>query len=1142
MATLSRELRSQLERTVLEAREKAEAGARKALEQLAIHHHEPWGTMSQQERALRNRLRARGRQLGDQPDERRGGQTIARLTAECAYEQWHRMLFARFLAECGVLVEPTSGVSISLAECKELAREQGTDWLPLACSFAQLMLPQIFRSDDPVLGVSLPIEYRQGLEELLASLPTEVFLADDSLGWVYQFWQSKRKDDINASGVKIGADELPAVTQLFTEDYMVLFLLENTLGAWWASKYLGQHPELAQLAADENELRTACALPGYTWSYLRFVKDDDGRWIPAAGAFDGWPRQAREIRVLDPCMGSGHFLVFALSILFSMRMTEERTSEQEAILGVLRDNLFGLEIDPRCSQIAAFNLALAAWRRVGFRPLPPLNLACSGLAPNAPEEEWLALAGDSDASRAGMRALYRLFEHAPTIGSLIDPTSVGGDLYRADFDALRPLLEAALRLKSSNDTTRELAVSAHGIATAATILATSYTLVATNVPYLGRPKQDNLLASYCDQSHRRARADLATCLLERCVAFCVQKGSVALVTPQAWLSQPRYSHLRDHLLRHSTWNACGRLGEHAFESLQAAGAFVALVFLSRVPPRTGARFSAVDCADEPSPIAKAHSLRRNAFLSLPQDDQLRNPDARIEFGRLAASQRLEEYAKSIQGLATGDDPQFVIFFWEVASIGSGWCELLGTVDDSVPFGGRERLFYWEDGQGRYYSHTLALKEEGRLGGWRSGTEARGKRGVLVSQMRDLPVTLYLGEFYDHNACVILPRNPDDLAAIWTFCQSRDFNDGVRAFDRSLKPSNATLAKVRFDRSRWVRLSDQMYPAGLPSPSSCSPSQWLFAGHPRGADDTLAVGVLRICGYRWPRQTGSSFPDCPALGEDGLEQYAADDGIVCISALHGEATAADRLTRLLADAFSEEWSSARLNELLAAVRYGGQSLDVWLRDGFFEQHCALFHQRPFVWQLWDGLRDGFAALVNYHRLAGPNGEGRRTLEKLIYTYLGDWVDRQRADQAAGVPGADARLAAAQHLKREMEKILEGEPPYDIFVRWKPLHQQAVGWEPDLNDGVRINIRPFMTARPLGARGRNACILRMTPKIRWEKDRGKEPARLIGDFPWFWSWDEKTEDFAGGRMFDGNRWNDLHYTRAFKQAARKRKGLV
>jgi hypothetical protein len=241
---------------------------------------------------------------------------------------------------------------------------------------------------------------------------------------------------------------------------------------------------------------------------------------------------------------------------------------------------------------------------------------------------------------------------------------------------------------------------------------------------------------------------------------------------------------------------------------------------------------------------------------------------------------------------------------------------------------------------------------------------------------------------------------------------------------------------------------------------------------------------------------------------------------------------------MADAYDEEWSAAKLAMLLSNVGYAGRKLEDWLRDSFFEQHCELFYQHPFILHVWDGLKEGFGALLNLHKLCAPNGEGRRTLERLLYTYLGDWIDRQRADQKSGIEGSDARLAAAQHLHKELTKILLGEPPYDIFVRWKPLHEQPIGWEPDINDGVRINIRPFMMAKVLNGRGKGTCILRSTPKVKWDKDRGKEPHRAREDFPWFWSWDGSTEDFEGGREFDGNRWNDLHYSNKVKREARER----
>ena len=400
MPPLSTTLRSRLAAVIQAARREAEAGARKALEALAVQHHEPHGSMSPGERTLRQRLRAHGRQLGDARDRTRGTQAIGRLTHEVAYEHWHRMLFARFLAENHLLIEPDSRVPVSMEECEELAAEKGEDPWALASRFAQRMLPRIFRPDDPALEVALAPETRQVLERLLASLPPEVFTSDDALGWTYQFWQAEKKEQVNKSGVKIGADELPAVTQLFTERYMVLFLFHNTIGAWWAGRILTERPGLADTAANEEELRQAARLSaqgGYDFEYLRFVREPrdgnaegqpTGPWRPAAGTFEGWPRNAAQLCVLDPCCGSGHFLVEGLDLLVRLRMEEEDLALEDAIRAVLADNLFGLEIDPRCTQIAAFSVALAAWRLAG-RPIevPPLQIACSGLAPNATKDD-----------------------------------------------------------------------------------------------------------------------------------------------------------------------------------------------------------------------------------------------------------------------------------------------------------------------------------------------------------------------------------------------------------------------------------------------------------------------------------------------------------------------------------------------------------------------------------------------------------------------------------------------------------------------------------------------------------------------------------------------------------------------------------
>ena len=390
MQPLDKTLRNQLDRTVRKARPVAEQAAEAALEQLGVGEESAPSYLNDGQRALRRRLRAHARSLGDPLQE--GAQSITRLISEIAYEHWHRMLFARFLAENELLMY--DGVAVTLEECEELAEEEGhpSGWA-LAAQLASTMLPQVFRVDSPVFEVTLAAEYQRELEDLLAELAVEVFHASDSLGWVYQFWQTDNKERINRSEVKIGADELPAVTQLFTEPYMVSFLLDNSLGAWWAARRLTK-ADLAN-AESEQALRDKASLPGLPLEYLRFVKDEEtGHWTPAAGTFDAWPESLAELKTLDPCCGSGHFLVAALLMLVPMRMELESLSARDAVDAVLRDNLNGLEIDQRCVELAAFALALTAWRYPGtggYRKLPELHLACSGLPISVAKEEWKAL-------------------------------------------------------------------------------------------------------------------------------------------------------------------------------------------------------------------------------------------------------------------------------------------------------------------------------------------------------------------------------------------------------------------------------------------------------------------------------------------------------------------------------------------------------------------------------------------------------------------------------------------------------------------------------------------------------------------------------------------------------------------------------
>ncbi|NBT25027.1 MAG: SAM-dependent methyltransferase [Actinobacteria bacterium] len=1161
MPTLTTELREPLRRGVLEARRAVTEGVRQVVQRLAVDRHEPFGTMSIPERELRNRLRARGRQLGDQRDQTRGTQGISNLVAVAAYELWHRMLFARFLEANGLLFDPDAGapVALSLDDVRDRANAEGRTWPEVAARFAQRLLPQIFRLDDPVFDIRLPLETTEALEKILQQdIPLEAFTSDDALGWVYQYWQSDEKDRVNRAGGKVRAADVPAVTQLFTEDYMVWFLLHNTLGAWWAGKVLATNPALAREAASEDALRAACALPGVDWEYLRFVREGDA-WRPAAGTFADWPTTAREITVLDPCMGSGHFLIFALPIVAAMRAAEEGTTLAEATDAALRENVFGLELDPRCAQLAAFNLAVTAWRATGYRPLPRLNLACSGVPATGDVARWRDLGRGNPVHVAAMGHLHALFAKADVLGSLIDPHGVMADFGRLPFAELEPVLARAMETEGGDADEHELAVSVQGIARAATLLAKRYVLVATNVPFLGSNKQDEPLREHCAQIYPKSKADLATCFVERCLAFAGGAGTIAIVSPQAWLSLTNYRKFREQILSSTTWHYFARLGTGAFEGISGEVVNVGLLILSSTLPfMADGLIHGVDVSHHRGATTKASALRSDSQVSVAQSAQKLNPDARILLERNSDNESLSDYAEAGKGSTTGDSPNYLRNFWEFPSIPNQSVPWLNSPNRGDFWSGRSDLL-------RVPLTDASLLEEAGL---RIHGQANwGHRGVAVRKTGNLVPFLYSGEVFDDNIGVFCPENRKLIPSICAYTLSGEYEKNVRKIDVNLKVTAATLVKVPFEADHWTAVASMQFSNGLPEPFTNDPTQWLFHGHPFGSvvwDETakwtahgplrtdpsvLQVAVARLLGYRWPAELDPAMHLAAEQRKwvdrcETLLKFADSDGIVCLPSVKGERPAADRLADLLGAAYGDGWSDAILRDLVTTADPRARDLAGWLQGSFFKQHCETFEQRPFIWHVWDGEPDGFGALVNYHRLAGPGDEGYRTLQSLTYTYLGDWIERQRQEQAAKVAGADRRLMAASILQGQLGLILTGEAPYDLFVRWKPLHEQPIGWRPDIDDGVRVNIRPFMTARTDRLEGRTISILRHAPGIKWGMDRGTDRERSREDFPWSWGATGDETDFAGrvdvrgGGGFDGKRWNDMHYTLEAKRAARAR----
>ena len=1062
MAVLTPQQRNTLEAAVKQARKVAELGAFNALHGMAVDHPEPFAHMTPEQRNLRNSLRSKARLLGDALPSS-GAQKIDHLSYELAYETWHKMLFAKFLEANGLLMH-TDGVAVTMEDCEELAKEEGfVDKWDAAANYASKMLPAIFRTDDPLMQVAYATDERIKLETIIDALENQIFIADDALGWVYQFWQTDEKKRINESGDKIDGEKLPAVTQLFTEPYMVHFLIDNTLGAWWVSRNPGVKPPVK-------------------FEYLRFCHTELGE-LPAAGTFEGWPDKTGEVTSLDPCMGSGHFVASLFPVFAALRMHEEGLTKEQATDKVIAENLHGLELDARCTQIAAFNLALTAWKFCGhYKELPEMNLACSGVAPKGKVEDWVKLVGKVERAddklrlENGMKMLYDHFQLAPELGSLLDPTTIKADAFTASFQELQPVLKRAL--ESEVDTEQlERGVMAAGIAKAGQLLSKKYTLQITNVPYLSRGKQDKVMSDYIEKHYIEAKGDLATVFLEKMLKANTQGGVSCSVIPQNWLFLTSYKKYREKLLKNETWNIVARLGTKSFQT-PMYDFNVMLISIQRQKPTKLFEFSGVDVSKYSDASGKDIALKTVEQKLVNQLGQLKNPDSRIVIDDVEEHKLLNEFCSSTKGISTSDDSVFVRFFWERKDFDTDWEPYQTTPSRFNCWTGYELTICFEGGNGALRKLAKSMKPDRHMD--MRGQHIWQKKGIAIGIMSELPKAFYLGNKFDANINIIIPNKEEYYLPIMCFCESVEFNIALRKIDQKISITTSTFAKVPFDLEHWQKVAAEKYPNGLPKPYSDDPTQWLFHGHPIKTENPLQVALARVLGYRWPAESDTEMELADQPRElinsvNAFDHLSDEDGIFCIPSVNAEQAGAERLRDYLQQVFAGEWNNQTITQLLQKEGAKSTNLEAWLRDEFFVQHCKVFQNRPFIWHIWDGRKDGFSALVNYHKLDKDN------LSKLIYTYLNDWIRVCVAKKNIGESGAEGLLSAAQKLKENLEAILHGEAPYDIFIRWKSLEQQPIGWEPDLNDGVRLNIRPFV----------EAGVLRSRFNVKWGVDRGKNP---------------------------------------------------
>lgn len=544
--------------------------------------------------------------------------------------------------------------------------------------YTELLIPANLLAEDSVLSRSVK------------ALSEEVCRDVEVIGWLYQFYISERKDEVFAGfkkNKKAGADEIPAATQLFTPHWIVRYLVENSVGRLW----MLNHPDSRLI----DQMDYYIAPVDEETDFLKISKPE-------------------ELTVIDPACGSGHMLTYAFDLLYAIYEEEGYTPSQIPGL-ILTNNLYGTEIDPRAGALAAFALTMKAAAKRKLFLKNPVEPNIRVLEPISFTVDELSYLVTEDGDRHAEEAFWNQFAEADTRGSLIrahqpdlvdqlathlDGLDHDGDLYKAD----------------ALDRARKVVVQAE-------YLTTRYTVAVANPPYMGSSNMDGVTSTFAKSDYSLAKTDLYAMFIERCLAFVVPSGAVAMVTQDSWMFLGAYAKYRSWLLRSGSVSTLAHLGTGAFDTI--GGEVVSTVAFTLKASLAGEGTSVFVRATEEVGSAKAVVLRSAArgddvgtvwarpirdFLSVPNNPLIYWATDN-EISTLSQGPHLSELIKAREGLTTGSNDTFLRRWFEVSidRIGFGVASSKESISSGrrwFPYqkGGSSRRWYgnfdfvvdWED--------------------------------------------------------------------------------------------------------------------------------------------------------------------------------------------------------------------------------------------------------------------------------------------------------------------------------------------------------------------------------------------------------------------------------------------------------------
>ncbi|MEA5083611.1 MAG: BREX-1 system adenine-specific DNA-methyltransferase PglX [Lachnospiraceae bacterium] len=972
------------------------------------------------------------------------------------------------------------------------------------CNKLNEVLPELFEKTNDYTEFLLNISFTDNdgiVSHLVNDIAEDDFKeAVEIIGWLYQYYNTEPKDEVFAllkKNVKITKERIPAATQIFTPDWIVRYMTENSLGRLW----LEGHPNDSlksewkyYLEEAEQEEEVKIELEKIRAEYKKLTPED--------------------IKVIDPCMGSGHILVYAFDVLMQIYESQGYT-QRDAAQSIIQNNIYGLDIDERAYQLAYFAIMMKARqydRRILTREISP-QLYC-------PKD----------------------YADGKELGSLLT----------VDELEAKPQIPEELTLFNMNF---ERDINTWNFRR---ILSQKYDVVITNPPYMGGSGMNVKLADYVKENYPDSKSDLSTCFMEKCLQICHPKGYMAMINIPAWMFLSSYEKLRNNILTENLISTMLHFGRGIFGSdFGSVGFVIGKNNISNYKAsyrRLFERQGAVDSVEQKEKWffegIGEHTAQQENFSQIPgspiaywvSEKMLNAFINGVQLGNISLPR---------QGLITGDNERFLKLWYEVQKDNfsifgknTKWFPINKGGEARKWYGNQEYVVNWKndgfeiknfkDEKGKLRSRPQNLDYNFRKSiSWSlvtsGGFTARyypdkfmfnvagiccfpsNKSIPYILALLDTKVSLTITQMLNPT----INMNAGDVAKIPVI-----IDESKRNVVETLVEKNVTISKTDWDsfETSWDFIIHPLiaYKSGA-GYADIPMEQWqykiadIFTSWQNNAESqfntlkaneeelnrifidiyglqdeltpevadkdvtvrkadltrdiksfvsyavgcmfgrySLDVGGLAYAGGDWDDSKYSTFiPDgdncIPITDEEYFEDDIVGLFVAFVKKVYGAETLEENLD-FIAKALGNKGNTSR--EIIR---------NYFVKD-FYKDHVKTYQKRPIYWLYDSGKQDGFKALVYMHRYnADTTGLVRVDyLHKMQKTYMSE-IDRMQDEIENGKTSAD--ISRAEKRKEKLVKQLKETKEYDEKIAHLALSRIAI----DLDDGVKVNYEKVQTAQ-------------------------------------------------------------------------------